>query len=185
MVSRRSPGWWLRGLAILLVSLALAGTLVPTSAASRNVLGIRVLLQSNGTAANTTAPGANTTATTKNANSTLPAVNGTANGTANGTTNSTVPPAAPVSSPPPPETAKEKLEEKWKKLGSGKSSAEKGIAITVGVLMLVSMLTCLACCVFRRGGQWRIPGLQWFRNKFLKPKDKYSRYMDSTQDDGF
>ncbi|KAG2435685.1 hypothetical protein HXX76_006885 [Chlamydomonas incerta] len=148
------------------------------------MLAGRALLQSNGsTAANTTAPVANTTAT---ANATLPA-NATANGTMNGTANSTAPPPypAPAPAPPPPETAKEKLEEKWKQIGSGKSSAEKGIAITVGVIMLVGIITCLACCVFRRGGQWRIPGLQWFRNKFLKPKDKYSRYMDSTQDDGF
>ncbi|EFJ49555.1 hypothetical protein VOLCADRAFT_117252 [Volvox carteri f. nagariensis] len=77
----------------------------------------------------------------------------------------------------------EKLRDKWNNLEAGKSPAEKGIAITVGVLMLVGILTCLVCCVFRRGGQWRVPGLQWFKKKF-GPKDKYSRYMDN-QDDGF
>ncbi|PNW72093.1 hypothetical protein CHLRE_16g682650v5 [Chlamydomonas reinhardtii] len=184
MSLRGSQAQWLRGLAIVLVSLALAGAPAPASAASRSLLSARALLQSNGSAVtDVTAPVANTTAT---ANATLPA-NGTANGTMNGTTNSTTLPPypAPAPSPPRPETAKEKLEEKWKNIGAGKSSAEKGIAITIGVIMLVGMLTCLVCCVFRRGGQWRVPGLQWFRNKFMKPKDKYSRYMDSTQDDGF
>ncbi|GIL57555.1 hypothetical protein Vafri_12760 [Volvox africanus] len=88
------------------------------------------------------------------------------------------PPVSTAASPPP-----SKIADKFKHLEEGKSPAEKGIAITIGVLMLVGILTCLVCCVFRRGGQWRIPGLQWFKKKF-GPKDKYSRYVDN-QDDGF
>ncbi|GFR48813.1 hypothetical protein Agub_g10765 [Astrephomene gubernaculifera] len=88
-----------------------------------------------------------------------------------------------TAAPPPPETAKEKISDKFAKLEAGKTPAERGIAITVGVLMLVCILTCLVCCVFRRGGQWRIPGLQWFKKKF-GAKDRYSRYADNN-DDGF
>ncbi|PNH01351.1 hypothetical protein TSOC_012774 [Tetrabaena socialis] len=41
------------------------------------------------------------------------------------------------------------------------------------------------CCVFRRGGQWRVPGLPWLKRKFgRQPESKYSRYM-TNNDDGF
>ncbi|GIL92691.1 hypothetical protein Vretimale_19430 [Volvox reticuliferus] len=91
-----------------------------------------------------------------------------------------LPPSPPLPvSPPPPG----KITDKFKHLEEGKSPAEKGIAITIGVLMLVAILTCLVCCVFRRGGQWRVPGLQWLKTKF-GPKDRYSRYVDN-RDDGF
>ncbi|GLI67956.1 hypothetical protein VaNZ11_012289 [Volvox africanus] len=94
-----------------------------------------------------------------------------------------LPPSPPLPVPPAASPPPSKISEKFKHLEEGKSPAEKGIAITIGVLMLVGILTCLVCCVFRRGGQWRVPGLQWFKKKY-GPKDKYSRYVDN-QDDGF
>ncbi|KAG2501649.1 hypothetical protein HYH03_000153 [Edaphochlamys debaryana] len=91
-------------------------------------------------------------------------------------------PEPPAPAPPPPLSTTDKIKEKWSELDD-KSSTEKAVAITVGVIMLVGMITCLLCCVFRRGGQWRIPFSAWFKAKFGK-KDKFQRYMD-THDDGF
>ncbi|KXZ55696.1 hypothetical protein GPECTOR_2g1246 [Gonium pectorale] len=116
------------------------------------------------------------------ANVTSPVAVNATTAAANTTPNGTLATSDTSAPPPHAETTKEKIEEKWKNLGSQRTPAEKGVAITIGVIMLVSILTCLACCVFRRGGQWRIPGLQWFKKKF-GPKDRYSRYADN--DDGF
>lgn len=113
--------------------------------------------------------------------------NGTADTGANATLASpplTPPPSLPFLPPPPfpspphPASVAQKLKD-----FENKSTAEKAVAITIGVIMILGILTCLVCCVFRRGGQWRIPGMQWFKKKF-GAKDKYSRYMDN-QDDGF
>lgn len=65
--------------------------------------------------------------------STTPTSAPTANGTA------LLPPTALTPEP----SSKESIQDKWKHLEEGKSPAEKGIAITIGVIMLVGILTCL------------------------------------------